>query len=69
MLFLFALLGAFWEWCCEIKDRTLLTRYGENRYRRLNEVDRELAIKTFKENNDFYHPICRGMVEKDLFGT
>ena len=37
-------------------------------YRRLNKVDRELAVKTFEENKDFYHPICRGLVEKDLFG-
>ena len=37
-------------------------------YRKLNAVDRELAIKTFEENKDFYHPICRAMVEKDLFG-
>ncbi|KAL8972791.1 MAG: hypothetical protein Q9183_000355 [Haloplaca sp. 2 TL-2023] len=37
-------------------------------YRRLNTVDRDLAVKTFEKNRDFYHPICRGMVEKDLFG-
>ncbi|KAI4134643.1 MAG: hypothetical protein LQ347_001341 [Umbilicaria vellea] len=37
-------------------------------FRQLNEVDRELAIKTFEKNRDFYHPICRGLVEKDLFG-
>lgn len=35
-------------------------------YRKLNEVDRELAVKTFKKDKDFYHPICRQMVEKDL---
>ncbi|KAK2034565.1 leukotriene A-4 hydrolase/aminopeptidase [Colletotrichum zoysiae] len=35
-------------------------------FRSLNKVDRELALKTFKKNRDFYHPICRGMVEKDL---
>lgn len=32
-------------------------------------MDREFAIKTFEKNKDFYHPICRGMVEKDLFGS
>ncbi|KAI4250281.1 MAG: hypothetical protein L6R42_008782, partial [Xanthoria sp. 1 TBL-2021] len=37
-------------------------------YKKLNEVDRELAVKTFEKNKDFYHPICRAMVEKDLFG-
>ncbi|KAF2094168.1 leukotriene A-4 hydrolase [Rhizodiscina lignyota] len=36
-------------------------------YRCLNEVDRDLAIKTFLKNKEFYHPICRQMVEKDLF--
>ena len=35
-------------------------------YRALNKVDHDLAVSTFKKNRDFYHPICRGMVEKDL---
>lgn len=35
-------------------------------YRQLAKVDKVLAIKTFEKNKDFYHPICRGMVEKDL---
>ncbi len=35
-------------------------------FRELNKVDRELAVETFKKNKDFYHPICRGMAEKDL---
>ena len=35
-------------------------------YRALNKVDRALALKTFEKYRDFYHPICRGMVEKDL---
>ena len=38
------------------------------RFRQLNAVDRELAVETFEKNKDFYHPICRGQVEKDLFG-
>ncbi|KAI9815560.1 MAG: hypothetical protein M1827_002694 [Pycnora praestabilis] len=37
-------------------------------FRKLNDVDRELAVETFEKNKDFYHPICRGLVEKDLFG-
>ncbi|KAF2734598.1 leukotriene A-4 hydrolase [Polyplosphaeria fusca] len=37
-------------------------------FRLLNAADRELALKTFEKNKDFYHPICRQMVEKDLFG-
>lgn len=35
-------------------------------YRKLNKVDRELALATFEKNRDFYHPICRNQVEKDL---
>jgi len=35
-------------------------------YRGLVKVDRKLALETFEKNRDFYHPICRGMVEKDL---
>jgi leukotriene-A4 hydrolase len=38
-------------------------------YRQLAIVDRDLALKTFEKNRDFYHPICRGMVEKDLQET
>ncbi|KAF2113341.1 leukotriene A-4 hydrolase [Lophiotrema nucula] len=37
-------------------------------FRLLNEADRKLAVSTFERNKDFYHPICRQMVEKDLFG-
>ena len=37
-------------------------------YRRLSAVDRDLAVETFEKNKDFYHPICRGLIEKDLFG-
>ena len=35
-------------------------------FRELNKVDRALALKTFEKLKDFYHPICKGMVEKDL---
>lgn len=35
-------------------------------YRGLVKVDRTLAVNTFEKNREFYHPICRGMVEKDL---
>ncbi|KAL2872253.1 bifunctional aminopeptidase/epoxide hydrolase [Aspergillus lucknowensis] len=38
-------------------------------YRALQKVDRRVAVETFEMNRDFYHPICRGMVEKDLFGN
>ena len=35
-------------------------------YKGLMKVDRALAGKTFEKNREFYHPICRGMVEKIL---
>lgn len=35
-------------------------------YRLLNEVDRELAIKTFHRFRDSYHPICKSLVKQDL---
>lgn len=37
-------------------------------FRTLNEVNRDLAVETFQKNKNFYHPICRQLVEKDLFG-
>ncbi|TKA81783.1 Leukotriene A-4 hydrolase [Friedmanniomyces simplex] len=33
-------------------------------FRELIKRDRKLAERTFEENREFYHPICRGMVEK-----
>jgi leukotriene-A4 hydrolase len=38
-------------------------------FRGLMKMDYQLAVETFEKNKDFYHPICRGMVAKDLFGT
>lgn len=38
-----------------------------SRYKQLNMADRELAVKTFEENRDFYHPICKAQLERDLF--
>jgi leukotriene-A4 hydrolase len=35
-------------------------------YRKLVKVDRKLAVKTFEKNRDFYHPICKAQVERDL---
>jgi leukotriene-A4 hydrolase len=35
-------------------------------FKALNKVDAKLARSTFEKNRDFYHPICRQMVEKDL---
>ncbi|KAL1967771.1 hypothetical protein VTN77DRAFT_2460 [Rasamsonia byssochlamydoides] len=52
---------------------SLLGRVGRMKfvrplYRCLKKVDEQIAIETFNKHKDFYHPICRGMVEKDLFG-
>lgn len=49
----------------------LLSRVGRMKFvrplfRHLKQVDASFARKVFDENKDFYHPICRGMVEKDL---
>ncbi|ORY03662.1 leukotriene A-4 hydrolase [Clohesyomyces aquaticus] len=51
----------------------LLGRIGRMKFvrplfRLLNEADGKLARETFEKNRGFYHPICRQMVEKDLFG-
>lgn len=35
-------------------------------YRALFKVEPELARKTFRENMEFYHPICRALLSKDL---
>jgi leukotriene-A4 hydrolase len=37
-------------------------------YKALAKCDKKLAEETFERNRNFYHPICRGMVEKDLYG-
>ena len=38
-------------------------------YKELLKVDAPLARETFEKNKDFYHPICRSMVEKLLAGN
>lgn len=41
-------------------------KYVRPGYRALKSVDPALARSTFAKNKDFYHPICRDMVAKDL---
>ena len=60
----------------EVLPRTtdLLGRVGRMKYvrplyRQLKKVDVKLAISTFEKNRDFYHPICRDLVEKDLYSS
>ncbi|CAJ2502663.1 Uu.00g100570.m01.CDS01 [Anthostomella pinea] len=35
-------------------------------YRKLNEIDRDLAVRTFQENRDFYPSTTKGQIAKDL---
>ncbi|QKX58996.1 uncharacterized protein TRUGW13939_06125 [Talaromyces rugulosus] len=35
-------------------------------FRALKKLDHQAAVETFEKHKDFYHPICRGLVEKDL---
>jgi leukotriene-A4 hydrolase len=35
-------------------------------FKLLAQRDREFAVKVFEDNRNFYHPICRAMVERDL---
>ncbi|KAF4982877.1 hypothetical protein FZEAL_1573 [Fusarium zealandicum] len=72
------ILSAYYQVALKAKDTAiyqdtadLLGRVGRMKYvrtlfRGLNKVDRQLALDTFEKNKDFYHPICKGMVEKDL---
>lgn len=52
----------------------LLARVGRMKFvrplfRGLMKLDYALAVETFEKNRDFYHPICRAMVAKDLLGS
>ncbi|KAI9167595.1 Leucine aminopeptidase [Paramyrothecium foliicola] len=70
--------SAYYLIALKANDRTslegaadLLGKVGRMKYvrplfRALNKVDRQLALDTFAKNKDFYHPICKGMVQKDL---
>lgn len=41
-------------------------KYVRPLYRKLNELDRDLAVKTFKDNIDFYPSTTKGQLAKDL---
>lgn len=41
-------------------------KYVRPLFKSLNDVDRELAKRTFAEVRNGLHPICRSLVEKDL---
>jgi len=57
-----------YEPTAELLGRVGRMKFVRPLYRGLKECDRELAERTFERNREFYHPICRAMVEKDLFG-
>ncbi|KAF1813311.1 leukotriene A-4 hydrolase [Eremomyces bilateralis CBS 781.70] len=59
---------AFYAPAAELLGTVGRMKFVRPLYRALNGCDRQLAIATFERNRGFYHPICRGMVEKDLFG-
>lgn len=41
-------------------------KFVRETFRSLADVNRKLALTTFENNKEFYHPICRTMVERDL---
>ena len=43
------------------------TQFIQPLYKLLDIADRPLALRTFEENRNFYHPICRDVIEKDLY--
>ena len=50
----------------ELLGRVGRMKFVRPLYRGLVKVDRGLAEGTFEKHRNFYHPICRGMIEKDL---
>lgn len=51
----------------ELLGRIGRMKFVRPMYRLLAEADRELAVKTFEQHKAFYHPICKALVERDLF--
>lgn len=55
-----------YEGTADLLGRVGRMKFVRPLFRALNKVNRQLALETFEKNRNFYHPICRGMVEKDL---
>ncbi|KAH0259117.1 leukotriene A-4 hydrolase, partial [Aureobasidium melanogenum] len=56
-----------------IPTTELLGRVGRMKfvrplYRNLRECDEKLAQETFEKYKEFYHPICKEMASKDVYG-
>lgn len=58
--------SAIYQDAADLLGRVGRMKFVRPLFRALNKVDRQLALDTFEKNKDFYHPICKGMVEKDL---
>ncbi|KAJ5088120.1 hypothetical protein N7456_011736 [Penicillium angulare] len=56
------------EHTTELLGRIGRMKFVRPLYRNLQKVNRPVALATFEKYKDFYHPICRAMVEKDLLG-
>ncbi|KAJ5730201.1 uncharacterized protein N7483_004709 [Penicillium malachiteum] len=56
------------EHTTELLGRIGRMKFVRPLYRNLQKVNRPVALATFEKYKEFYHPICRAMVEKDLFG-
>lgn len=57
-----------YEPTAELLGRVGRMKFVRPLYRGLKECDEAFAKKTFQKHKDFYHPICKAMVEKDLYG-
>jgi leukotriene-A4 hydrolase len=52
------------ESAAELAGKVGRMKFVRPLYKQLIRRDRKLAEETFEKNRDFYHPICRGMIEK-----
>ena len=59
---------SIYEPTAELLGRVGRMKFVRPLYRGLKECDEAFARKTFQEHKDSYHPICKAMVEKDLYG-
>ncbi|KAJ5170669.1 Leukotriene A4 hydrolase [Penicillium coprophilum] len=60
--------GSIIEPTVDLLGRVGRMKFVRPLFRNLQKINRPVALATFEKNKEFYHPICRGMVEKDLFG-
>jgi leukotriene-A4 hydrolase len=58
----------FYKDAADLAGRVGRMKFVRPMYKELLKVDAPLARETFEKNKDFYHPICRNMVEKMLEG-